>query len=320
MHCDFNTKVRKGQLCAKIDPRPYLSVVQQSQANLAQAQAQLGKDRANLAFTQQVYERDANLLERGIISQETADTAKNAYQQAQAQIALDAATIEQHQAALTSARVNLGYTDIISPVDGIVVSRNVTQGQTVASSFQTPTLFLIANDLTKMQVDTNVSESDIGGVAMGNSATFRVEAYPERPFSGAVVQVRQAPQTVQNVVTYDVVIGVDNPELQLKPGMTAATRIFIKRHENVLRVPNQALHYLPGGLAAAGRGSESHVWVLRDGTPVQISVVTGLEDDTYTEIVKGELSESDKVIVSEEKEKETNNAPDNRSGPRLPRM
>ncbi len=321
LHCDFNTKVHKGQLCAKIDPRPYLTVIDQAKANLAQAEAQLGKDRANLAFTKEVYDRDLNLLERGIISQETSDTAKNAFLQAQAQIALDEATIKQHQAVVSSAQVNLDYTNIISPVDGTVVSRNITQGQTVAASFQTPTLFLIATDLTKMQVDTNVSESDIGGVSEGNEASFRVEAYPDHPFIGKVVQVRQAPQSVQNVVTYDVVIGVDNPELLLKPGMTAATRIVIQRHNNVMRVPNQALRYFPGGLSAAKNPKEAQVWVLRDGKPVRVPVVTGLEDDTYTEIAKGELAVDDPVVITERVDKGSSSSPGgNQTGPRLPRV
>ena len=152
---------------------------------------------------------------------------KSVYDQALAQITFDEATIQQRQAMLDAAQVNLDYTNIISPVDGTVVSRNVTMGQTVAASFQTPTLFLIATDLTKMQVDANVSESDIGGIKEGNKATFTVDAYSKRLFEGTVTQVRQSPQTVQNVVTYDVVVSVDNSDLALKPGLTAATRIII---------------------------------------------------------------------------------------------
>ena len=171
------------------------------------------------------------------MSQDVVDNAKSAYDQAEAQIAFDQATIEQRQAQLDAAQVNLDYTDITSPVDGTVVSRNVTMGQTVAASFQTPTLFLIASDLTKMQVDTNVSESDIGALKEGNPASFTVDAYPNRAFKGAVTQVRQSPQTVQNVVTFDVVVSVDNSDLALKPGMTAATKIVIDQRDDVLRVP-----------------------------------------------------------------------------------
>ena len=188
-------------------------------------------------------------MQTNAISRDAFDNAKSNYEQAQAQIAFDEATIQQRQAALDAAQVNLDYTDIVSPVDGTVVSRNVTMGQTVAASFQTPTLFLIATDLTKMEVDTNVSESDIGGIKVGNKATFTVDAFPKRTFEGTVSQVRQSPQTVQNVVTYDVVVSVDNSDLALMPGMTAASRIVVDQRNDVIRVPNQALRYKPRGLA-----------------------------------------------------------------------
>src|SRR6185369_4421889 len=152
---------------------------------------------------------------------------------------------------------------------GTVVSRNVTMGQTVAASFQTPTLFLIATDLTKMQVDANVSESDIGGIKEGNKATFTVDAYSRRSFEGTVTEVRQSPQTVQNVVTYDVVVSVDNSDLALMPGLTAATRIIVDQRTGVLRVPNQALRYIPAGTANR-EVAQVRVWVLRDGKPVAV--------------------------------------------------
>ena len=192
-----------------------------------------------------------------------------------------------------------------------MVSRNVTVGQTVAASFQTPTLFLIATDLTKMQVDTNVSESDIGGIKDGDKALFTVDAFPKRTFQGTVTQVRQSPQTVQNVVTYDVVVSVDNHDLALKPGMTAANRIVIDERNDVLRVPSQALRYAPATAGATRRSGKStgttrptpqaRVWVLRDGKPVRVAVTAGLDDDTYTEIVKGELKPGDQVIIAEQR-------------------
>ena len=301
--CDFNTKVKKGQLCAKIDPRPYQTLVNQAAANLATARAQLVKDQANLTYSQLSYERNSKLLERGGASQDAVDIAKNAYDQATAQIALDEATIQQHQAALEAASVNLEYTSIISPVDGTVVSRNVTVGQTVAASFQTPTLFLIATDLTKMEVDTNVSESDIGAVKVGDKATFTVEAAPERIFEGVVTQVRQAPQTVQNVVTYDVVIAVDNPDQLLKPGMTATTRIVTAEREHVLRVPDQALRFSPAGLTGAASGQpvsalgQGRVWVMENGQPREVMLKLGLDDDTNTEIVEGAVKPGAAIIV-----------------------
>jgi HlyD family secretion protein len=223
LSCDFNTKVTQGQVCAKIDPRPYQTIVDQDKANLANAKAQLVKDMAGLAYATLTNQRYTTLLKEDSASRDAADSAKNGYDQAVAQIELDQASIAQRQAVLEAAQVNLDYANITSPVDGTVVSRNVTMGQTVAASFQTPTLFLIATDLTKMQVDTNVSESDIGAIQQGNSASFTGEAFSNRPFNGTVTQIRQAPQTVQNVVTYDVVVSVDNTDLALKPGMTATT-------------------------------------------------------------------------------------------------
>ena len=302
--CDFNTRVKAGQLCARIDPRPYRTAVDQELAALATARAQAAKDRAGLAFTEIVARRDAGLLQRGVVSQETADASASNRAQARAQLALDEAGVAQHAAQLAAARINLGYADIVSPVDGTVVSRNVTQGQTVAASFQTPTLFLIATDLTQMQVDTNVSEADIGRVAVGDPARFTVTAFPDRGFEGVVRQVRQAPQSVQNVVTYDVVVAVDNTDLALKPGMTASMRIVTRRADDVLRVPDQALRYRPSGAPAgddrdAGAAAARHVWVLRDGRPVRAAVRVGLDDDSFAEITGGELRAGEPVIVSE---------------------
>jgi HlyD family secretion protein len=183
-------------------------------------------------------------------------------------------------------------------------------GQTVAASFQTPTLFLIATDLNKMQVDTNVSESDIGGIKDGNKAIFTVDAFPKRTFEGTVAQVRQSPQTVQNVVTYDVVVGVDNTDRALKPGMTAANRIVVDQRRDVLRVPSQAFRYVPvteDGTRRSGTSgrtrpaAQARVWVLRDGKPVRVAVTAGLDDDTFIEIVKGELKAGDLVIITEQR-------------------
>jgi HlyD family secretion protein len=311
VQCDYNTQVKKAQVCAKIDPRPYQTVVDQNKANLVQAQAQLAKDQANLDYAQLNYDRNARLATTNAISKDTLDNSKNALDQAQAQIGVDQATIAQRQAQLEAAEVNLGYTDIVSPVDGTVVSRNVTVGQTVAASFQTPTLFLIATDLTKMQVDTNVSESDIGGIKDGDKVFFAVDAFPRRTFQGAVVQVRQSPQNIQNVVTYDVVVSVNNADLVLKPGMTAASRIVTAERQDVLRVPSQSLRYVPGGLKGATSAASSRpatapsnqgaVYVLRDGRPMRVPVVIGLDDDTHAEIVKGDLQPGDQVITTEQR-------------------
>jgi len=305
LYCDYNTKVRKGQICAKIDPRPYQTIVDQDRASLGTAKAQLAKDQTSLDYAKLSFDRTTTLRAKGIISQDTLDAAENAYNQAVAQVDLDRSTVAQHAAALEASEVNLAYTDIVSPVNGTVVSRNVNVGQTVAASFQTPTLFLIADDLTRMQVDANVSESDIGGVAEGSEATFSVEAFPNRTFEGIVTQLRQAPQTVQNVVTYDVVISVVNKDLVLLPGMTATVRVLLATRKNVLRVPDQALRYHPGGLSSGGSGpsvagSRAEVWVIRNGVATPITVQTGIDDDSYTEVVQGELREGDRVVTAEQ--------------------
>jgi HlyD family secretion protein len=301
IYCDFNTEVKAGQLCAKIDPRTFQQAVDQAKANLATAVAQLHKDEASLAYAKINYERDRGLREKGVVSQDTLDVDKSTLDQATAQVRLDEASIDQRRAALAASQVNLDYTDIVSPVNGTVVSRNVDVGQTVAASFQTPTLFLIAQDLTKMQVDTNVSESDVGAARVGQRATFTVEAYPDRTFEGKVVQVRRAPITVQNVVTYDVVIGCENPDLLLFPGMTADARILVEEHRDVLTVPDEALRFDPYGAGASGAEASTpegrRVWVLRDGRPVSVPVTVGLDDGTRAEITSGALAPGDPVIV-----------------------
>jgi HlyD family secretion protein len=312
MLCDFNTQVKKGQLCAKIDPSTYQVTLDQAQANLANGTAQLHKDEATLAYAKVTYQRDQQLIGENVISQDALDSAKSTYQAAVAQVEVDKAAIMQQQASVRAAKVNLAYTDIISPVDGTVVARNVDMGQTVAASFQTPTLFLIAQDLTKMQVDTNVSESDVGPVLAGQKAGFTVDAFPDRTFWGSVAQVRQSPITVQNVVTYDVVIAVSNPELLLKPGMTANARIVTAERDSVLKVPLQALRFSPTGAdehqhhRGAGNGTKSaeserngHVWVSDNGKLRRVKIVRGLDDGNSVEIVSGDLQPGEQVVIDQ---------------------
>lgn len=299
LFCDYNTQVKKGQVCARIDPRPYQSIVDQNRANLAVAKAQLEKDKAGLTYAKLALDRAGTLVQTHAVSQDSYDLAKSTYEQAQAQITFDQATIQLRQASLDAAQINLDYADIVSPVDGTVVSRNVTMGQTVAASFQTPTLFLIATDLTRMEVDANVSESDIGGIKLRNKATFTVDAYPKRTFEGTVSQVRRSPQTVQNVVTYDVVISVDNSDLTLMPGMTAASRIVIDQRDDVIRVPNQALRYAPSGLSGTAQPDHPQIWILRDEEPVSVPVAAGLDDDNFTEILSGDVKPGDLVVTAE---------------------
>jgi len=313
MLCDFNTQVKKGQLCAKIDPSNYQVALDQAQANLANGIAQLHKDESTLEYARITYERDQRLIKEDVISQDSLDNAKSTYGAAVAQVEVDKAAIQQQKAAVQAAKVNLGYTSIISPVDGTVVARNVDLGQTVAASFQTPTLFLIAQDLTRMQVDTNVSESDVGPVQVGQKAGFTVDAFPEMTFWGSVAQVRQSPITVQNVVTYDVVIEVSNPELLLKPGMTANARIVTAERSGVLKVPLQALRFSPAGSdehshRRAGADNESekpqsnrkvHVWVDKGGKLHQVKVVRGLDDGNVVEIINGDLQPGDQVVIDQ---------------------
>ena len=308
IYADFNAPVKAGQLIAKIDPRLFQVKVEESAAALANAKAQLGKDRADMAYKQLTFQRDQRLFEADAVSRDTVDSARSAYLQARAQVEVDRANIQQQQANLHDAQVNLNYTDIVSPVDGTIVSRNVDVGQTVASSFQTPTLFLIAKDLTRMQVDTNVSESDIGDIKSGQPAAFTVDAFPGREFQAMVGQVRQAPITVQNVVTYDVVVEVANPEMLLKPGMTANVTIVTAKRDNVLRVPLQALRFSPrdrkppAALArpAPGRPSnQGRVWLDSTGTLVPVTVTAGLDDGNYVEILSDRLKPGDAVVTDE---------------------
>ena len=315
MYCDYNTRVRKGQVCARVDARPYRAALDQARGQLTRDMAQLEEARVNLR-------RYAELDRQDSIARQT-------YEDQVALVHQLTGTVQVDRAAVQTAQVNLDYTNIVSPVDGTVVARNITIGQTVAASFQTPTLFLIATDLTRMQVDTNVSESDIGMVKVGDPAKFTVEAFSDRPFDGMVAQVRQAPQTVQNVVTYDVVISVDNADFLLKPGMTATVGIVADRRTDVLRVPDQALRFVPGGLqgpkpsgiqsgpisasrtkseSAVQAGRRVRVWILRDGKPAAVEIITGLDDDTYTEVVAGDLRPGDEIIIGEQSS-ESNSRP-----------
>ena len=307
---DFNSPVKQGQIIAKIDPRPYAATVALSTAAVANARAQLLKDQANLDYQKVTYERDKKLLTEEVDSQDQIDSQFSTYNQAVAQIALDRAAIDQQEATLKQAQLNLNYTDIRSPVDGTVVARNVDVGQTVAASFQTPVLFLVAQDLTKMQVDASVSESDIGYVKNGEPAEFKVDAFPDRVFQGVVGQVRQAPITVQNVVTYDVVVNVDNPELLLKPGMTANVTIITARRDQVVRLPLDALRFHPRGASAASAADpvsgsdafsshQAHVWIASAGGIKPVTVSVGLDDGANVEVLSGPLKPGDQVVTDE---------------------
>jgi HlyD family secretion protein len=226
LDCNVNTQVKAGQLCAKIDPHPYQIAVDQSRADLAAAEARLEKDKADLAQAKAAFESHEALAKRPAISRKAIDKSRKAFERAQTQTKRDEARVPQLQAALHAAEINLGYTDIVSPIDGTVVSRNVELGQTVAADSPPP--FVIAADLTLTHIDAIISAKDSGEVKVGDKATFTVEAFPNRPFSGAVTQLRPSPQTNEHVATYDVVISAPNPDLLLKPGMAATIRIVIE--------------------------------------------------------------------------------------------
>jgi HlyD family secretion protein len=251
--CDYNTLVEVGQICALIDPLPFQVIVDQDTASLHSAMAQLAKDRVAAANQAVIYAYDLKLIDQGIVSRETINADKATLDQDQAQVKLDTANIAQQRALLHGAEVNLGYTKIPSPVNGMVITRYIDVGQTVVSSLSASPLFLIGKDMHDMQVDTNVSEADVGGVRPGQRAYFTVQSYPNRTFWGSVRQVREGPITVQNVVTYDVVIDVKNDDLALFPGMTADAHIITAERSNVLRVPLPATRFNPEGLSHAPR-------------------------------------------------------------------
>lgn len=294
-YADFNDHVKQGQILLELDPALYQAQVRQSEAGLASAQSQLKLAQAN-------DERARALFKQQYVTRQDLDTSDQAAAAARAQVALA-------RAQLDHDRINLAYTVIRSPVSGVVVSRQVDVGQTVAASFQTPTLFTIAQDLSKMQIDSSYAEADVGSIRVGQPVVFRVDAYPERSFKGVVRQVRLNPTTQQNVVTYDVVVTVDNPDLILMPGMTAYVNIIVATRQNALLVPNAALRFRPTEAAAqraAGDGSglgnagvAGTVYVLDQGKPKAVGVRIGITDNRNTELLAGNIKAGDAVIVED---------------------
>jgi len=324
---DFNSPVDEGQVLARIDPQLFAAARDLSRANVASSQGALAKAKAQAADAQLQYERQKLLAEKNLIAQQDLDTSKANADAAKAQVDADAGMLSVAQAALRQAEVNLGYTTIISPIKGVVISRNVDVGQTVAASLQAPTLFTIAEDLGRMQVDTNVAEADVGKLSPQMKAIFTVDAYPNEKFTGVVRQIRNAPQVLQNVVTYDAVIDVDNPDLKLKPGMTANATFIYAQADDVLRIPNAALRFRPspdllatangdskktgaggrhppslqGNGAAKPNGDQAtdqrSIWVLIDGKPVAKNIRIAISDGSFTQIIGGDLHEKDLVIT-----------------------
>ena len=331
LYADFNSTVKKGQVIAKIDPRLFQASLENARANYAQAKAALHKDDVQAQLAGRQFQRQGNLAKSKLIAPSDFDTAESNAGAALAQVEADRANVKQALAVLHLAEVNMALTSIVSPTDGTVISRNVDVGQTVAASLQAPVLFVIAEDLRKMQVDTSVAEADVGKLRSGMTATFAVDAFPGEAFKGTVRQIRNAATTVQNVVTYDAVIDVENSDLRLRPGMTANVSFVFANRDDVLRVTNAALRFRPsadlasalnleipkgrrpGGEGAGGPAAGGHprpgaaadggdvpekrtVWVLRNDLPSPVRIKTGTTDGSKTEVVEGELQIGDLVI------------------------
>lgn len=303
LYADFNSIVKQGQIIALLDQKTFIAQKEQSMANLMNATANVEKVKADLMEKKQRFNRITTLSKEGLVSLGEKDTAEASYLSNVAVLKSAEAQVAQFKAALKLAEVNLEYTIIKSPVDGVVISRNVDVGQTVAASFQTPTLFTIARDLSKMRVNTNIDEADIGVIRLGQDAEFTVDAYPEQTFKGVVSQIRNSPQVVQNVVTYDVIIDVANSNMQLKPGMTANVSIVTSRKDNVLKAPNIVLRFKPAedisqGIVKQEKGVR--VWLKSKDAGneiIPVFIKTGISDGNFTEILEGDIKEGDEVIV-----------------------
>ncbi|MFH1148106.1 MAG: efflux RND transporter periplasmic adaptor subunit [Pseudomonadota bacterium] len=314
-YVDFNSPVTGGQVIAQIDPAVFRAEVEQAHARYESALAGKKQKEVQVLDTKRTFDRNQELLNRDLIAQSDLDAASTTYQSTLAELQAAKSAVLQAQAALDLAESNLRYTTIHSPVTGTVVSRNVDVGQTVAASFQAPVLFTIAQDLSKMQVNTSVDEADIGMVATGQKADFTVDAYPGKTFAGTVAQVRNAPQTIQNVVTYDVIVSVNNPGLKLKPGMTANVAILVDRKNGVLKIPSAAVRFQPPEkelMKHKGLPKGPLVWkVLPENQLQPVQVRPGITDDKYAELISGDLKEGDSLAVEimEGKKKDKDKAP-----------
>lgn len=315
LYADFNSPVRKGQIIAEMDPRPLQATVAADRAAVSVARASLNQAMATAYASSRYLKREEALFSRELISSNDLDDARATAESDLAKVASARASVQQAEANLKKDETNLGYTKIYSPVDGVVVERSVDVGQTVAASLNAPTLFTIANNLKNMQIEAAVDEADIGNVREGMDVTFTVDAFPDDVFHGKVSQVRLASTTTNNVVTYTVIVNVDNSDLRLKPQMTANISIIVKSKRHILRIPNAALRYHPGVKKATGEmGNQSpyavnvtgsptsnSVWVLDPGaeSPRQVHLMTGITDGIYTEVLSGKLREGERVVTAE---------------------
>ncbi len=304
IYVDYNSKVTKGQLLAQIDPSLFQAQVDKARGDLEAARSNKAKIQAMLVYDKKNYERYKRLYEKNYVAKSDLDLAEATYKSDLAQIAAAQGTINQAQATLNNNLTNLRYTKIVSPVDGIVVSRAVDVGQTVAASFQTPTLFQVAQDLTNMQIEVNVSEADIGKIKKGQEVEYTLDGYADSVFHGKVTEVRIAPTTVSNVVTYTVIVDVDNKDQKMIPGMTANASIITNKSENVICVPTDALKFTPKEITGGKKYKEQGLWILRNNKPTRISIETGAKDSDRTEIISKELKENDRVIISKKGNKD----------------
>ncbi len=314
---DFNDVVRKGQVIAKLDPSLLEAQVRQSRASVARAQADVQRARVQLADAQQKHGRAQQLAAKRIIAQSDLDAARLAVESSLADVQSAGAQLVQAEAALNQNELNVAHTIITAPIDGIVIERSVDVGQTVAASLQSPTLFQIAADLTKMRLKASIDEADMGRVRAGQTATFTVDAYPDQVFTGTVSQVRLQPTVTQNVTTYSSIIEFVNPETRLKPGMTANIRVQIARRTNTLRLANAALRFRPttemlaaldptaaGGASRSGRGAaerpasaEKTVWTWTNGELRRVAVRLGISDGTTTELLEPQMDGGTAVVT-----------------------
>lgn len=307
IYVDYNSKVKKGQLLAEIDTSLFEAQVNQAKATIDNARANLAKIQATTANDKLTLTRYRNLYKKGFIAKSELDLAESTYSADLAQVKSAQAQINQALASYSTAASNLRYTKITSPVDGVVISRAVDVGQTVAASFQTPELFSVAQDLTQMQIEASVSEADIGKVKKEQDVEYTLDGYPDETFKGKVSQVRISPTTVSNVVTYSVIIDVENDEMKLIPGMTANVSIITSKKENILCAKSTALKFTPNTDGKGEKFDKQGIWLLADGEPKRVEIVTGVNDDTYTEIISNNLKDGDMVILSiEEKGKGKN--------------
>ena len=313
IYVDFNSEVKKGQPMAQIDPANFIATVQQNEAQIANAQANLARLQAVMDYDYKMYVRYKNLYAKNFIAKSELDQVESTYRSDLAQINAAKAQIAQYQASLKTAKTNLGYTKIIAPVDGTVISREIDLGQPVAASFQAPQLFTIAQDLTEMQIEVNVSEADIGKVKEGQDVTYTLDGYADSLFKGKVTQVRLASTTTSNVVTYSVIVDVKNEDLKLKPGMTANVSIITNQRNDVLCLPNIALKFTPN---TDGKKYEKQgVWVLKHNKPVRYDIKTGAGNDNFTELISKDIKENDPIITGIKGKNTTTSQTKRRRGP-----